>query len=331
MTTLLAQLAPQRSKQYGDLVSALAPYELQLSPVGTEISDLTPLELGGQHFLRFEMPALPTPDQAAEMGALATISAYFEHVAQLGERTGPWLRPLATGFQPLLPPELATARRYRGKTNEVLCQFLCNIARHASDFADRPWQELRLLDPLAGGGTILFTALMLGAEVAGVEQDTQDVHTTVAYLRQFCKESGIACRVQEERLRKVGRRTTLTVGKAPPRRCMLAQGKTEQSAALTLGFKPHFIVTDLPYGIQHNGPLTDLLASGLPVWANLLPPGGTLAFAWDATRLGRDEMIRLVEGHAPLTVCTASPYDQLAHRVDRVIKRRDLLVARKMK
>jgi hypothetical protein len=152
----------------------------------------------------------------------------------------------------------------------------------------------------------------------------------VAYVRQFCHEARISCRVQEERLRKIGRRTTLTLGKTPPRRCVLAQGKTEQSAALTTGFKPHFIITDLPYGIQHNGPLLDLLTTGLPVWAGLLPVGGTLVFAWDATRFARSEMAGHVAANAPLVVLDTPPYDQLAHRVDRVIKRRDVLVARRV-
>jgi hypothetical protein len=285
--------------------------------------------LAGQHYLRFDLPTLPTPEQARELGTLATLSAYFESIDQLEDRPGPWLRPLETGFQPILPAELAAARRYRGKTNELLCHFLCNLARYASDFTHLPWTDLRVLDPLTGGGTILFTAMMLGAEVAGVEQDEQDVRTTVAYVRQFCQEAGITCRVQEERLRKVGRRTTLTVGKTPPRRCLLAEGKTDQTAAFVLGFKPHFVITDLPYGIQHNGPIVDLLTGGLPVWANLLPRGGTLVFAWDATRFERAEMVSLVEATAPLTVLNHAPYDQLAHRVDRVIKRRDILVARR--
>lgn len=330
MVTLLAQLAPQRSTQYSDLVSALAPHELMLSPLGDSISALAPLEIAGQRYLRFELPDLPTPEQTQELGSLATLSGYFEMVEQLDNRSGPWLRPLETGWKPVVPAELAAARRYRGKTNELLCHFLCNLARFASHFRERPWQELRILDPLAGGGTILFTALMLGAEAAGVEQDEQDVRTSVAYVRQFCQEAGIACRVQEERLRKVGRRTTLTIGKTPPRRCMFAQGKTEQSAAFIAGFKPHFVLTDLPYGIQHNGPLVALLTAGLPVWANLLPSGGTLVYAWDATRFSREEMVNLVETTAPLTVLNESPYDQLAHRVDRVIKRRDILVARRL-
>jgi hypothetical protein len=329
MTTVLAQLAPQRSSQYGDLVSALAPHELRLSALGSSINDLTAVEVAGQPYLRFTLPALPTPDQSAELSSLATISAFFEYEEQLDGRLGPWLRPLESDFEPVLPAELATARRYRGKTNEVLCHFLCNIARSASVFHDRSWRDLRVLDPLAGGGTILFTALILGAEVAGVEQDEHDVRTTVAFVRQFCQEEGIACRIQEERLRKIGRRTTMTLGKNPPRRCLLANGKSDQSADFISGFKPHFVVTDLPYGIQHNGPLVELLTGALPVWANLLLSGGTLVYAWDATRLERSEMIALVESLAPLTILNQPPYDQLAHRVDRVIKRRDILVARR--
>ena len=57
-------------------------------------------------------------------------------------------------------------------------------------------------------------------------------------------------------------------------RCLLANGKSDQSAAFISGFKPHFVITDLPYGIQHNGPLVELLTNALPVWANLLPSGG---------------------------------------------------------
>lgn len=330
MTTILAQLAPQRSSQYGDLVSALAPHELRLSVLGPSIRELNTVEVAGQPYLCFNLPNLPTPEQSVELSSLATISAFFECEEQLGGRPGPWLRPLENSFQPLLPAELATARRYRGKTNEVLCHFLCNLARVSSSFQDRSWRELRVLDPLAGGGTILFTALMLGAEVAGVEQDEQDVRTTVAFVRQFCQEAGIACRVQEERLHKIGRRTTMTLGKDPSRRCLLANGKSVQSAAFISGFKPHFVIADLPYGIQHNGPLIELLTSALPVWVNLLPRGGTLVYAWDATRFKREEMIALAESLAPLTILNQPPYDQLAHRVDRVIKQRDIVVARRV-
>ncbi|GIV76663.1 MAG: hypothetical protein KatS3mg050_1057 [Litorilinea sp.] len=329
MTTLLAQIAPQRSTQYTELATTLAPHELTLSPAGKALTELKPVTLGGQPYLQATLQQALTPALAWELGALATTSAYFEYHEQVGGVPGPWLRPVETGFRPALPPELALTRRYRGKTNELFTHFLCNLARFSSGVANLPWRQLRLLDPLAGGGTTLFTALVLGAgAVAGIERDPQDVKSTAAFIRQFMREKGIACRVKEERLRKVGQRWTFTIGKEEPQRCVLALGDTGQANTLVAGFKPHLMVTDLPYGIQHSGVLVDLLTLALPVWSSLLPPSGVLVFAWDATRFPREKMATLVESVSPLRVLHSPPYDRLAHRVDRVIKVRDVLVAR---
>ncbi len=326
MPTLLDQIAPQRSTKYSDLATQLAPLELQASPLAAQISELQPLTLAGQTYLRFAVPSVLTAPQRRELGTLATLSAFYEWFDQIGEVTGPLLRPLETGFVPALPAELVSARRYRGKTNELFTHFLCNLARFSSNFADQPWPALRLVDPLAGGGTTLFTGLMLGATVAGVEQNEQDVQSTVVFLRDFLRDARIACQIKEERFKKLGRRWVCTVGK-PPQTCILAQGDTADAAALLPGFKPHLIVTDLPYGIQHNGPLIELLTRGLPVWAKLLLPGGVLVFSWDATRFPRSEMIELVEQSSSFKVRNAPPYDHLGHRVDRVIKQREVLVA----
>ena len=232
--------------------------------------------------------------------------------------------------EPRLPLDLVTARRYRGKTNELFTQFLCNVARHASDFSEQPWTDLRVVDPLAGGGTTLLVALSLGADVAGVEKSPQDVESTAAFLRAYTREKGIPCKVQEERLRGVGRRWWFRVGRAPQGQCILALGETARAEDLLRGVRPpHLIVTDLPYGIQHHGPLVALLDDALPVWAGLLLPGGALAFSWDATRFSREEMLAIVGREGRLAVLHDPPYDALAHRVDRVIRRRDVLVARR--
>lgn len=330
MPALVAQIAPQRSTQYAALADALAPHELRLSAIGPLVIDITPARLGGQDYLRLELTAMPDARQMRELGALAMTSAFFELRDSLDEHEGPWLRPIDTGFEAVFPPDMVMARRYRGKTNELFTRFLLNIARHSSAFAAESWRELRVFDPLAGGGTTLFSALALGAHVAGVEKDAQDVQTTAAFIQQYAREEGIACNVKEERLKKVGRRWWFELGKADPRRCLLALGDTLQSAELLAGFrKPHLIVGDLPYGIQHHGELEMLLRQALPVWASLLMPGGAMALAWDATRFPRADMIALAQPALPAScaVLDAPPYDALAHRVDRVIKRRDVLVA----
>ena len=330
-TIVVAQIAPQRSTQYSSLACTLAPHELLLSPLGGAIADLRPIRLGDQDYLRFELPAPPDDRARRELGLLACTSAFFLLYEELGGRPGPFLQPLETHTAPALPAELLMARRYRGKTNELFTLFLCNAARFSSAFAGQPWNSLRVFDPLAGGGTTLFAGLVLGAEVAGVENQRGDVESTATFLSEFLREAGVRFDLKEERLRKLGHRWAFTIAGVPPRRCLLAHGDAIQSAELLAGFRPHLIVTDLPYGIQHQGPLGELLTAGLPAWAGLLAEGGSLAFSWDATRFPRREMVALVESASPLRVRNDPPYDRLGHRVDRVIKQRDVLVARRLK
>ena len=330
MTTLLAQIAPQRSTQYSELAGTLAPHEFKLSALGGSISEITPLELGGQHYLKCVMTAEPDANQIRELGMLAMTSAYFFYYDELGSFPGPLLRPIETEFRPHLPPDLVSTRRYRGKTNELFTHFLCNLARFSSGYAHEPWESLRVLDPLAGGGTTLFTALVLGADAAGVENNTKDVESTAVFLKQYIRAQGIACRIKEERLKKLGRRWHFAIGKPTSQQCLLTCGETGQTDQLVAGFKKaHLIVTDLPYGVQHQGQLAGLLKEGLPVWTSQLLDQGALVFSWDATRFSREEMSAVVEANSPLKVLNHSPYDQLAHRVDRVIKQRDVIVARR--
>ncbi|MGQ9683961.1 MAG: hypothetical protein ACUVX9_15630 [Anaerolineae bacterium] len=331
MTTLVAQIAPQRSTQYAALAGALAPHELRLSPLGAEITSLDAVVLAGQAYLRLELRREPTETELAELGALAMTSAFFRYFERLGERDGPFLQPLDTRWAPAMPADLPEVRRYKGKTNELLTRFLCNIARYSSAFAHQPWGSLRVLDPLAGGGTTVFTALVLGAAAAGIDSSARVVESTASFLREYARGEGIAAQIKEERLRGVGRRWWFSLGKAIRLRCLLATGEIGAAPTLLAGFgRPHLIVGDLPYGIQHAGELEALLRQALHVWAGLLEPGGAMALAWDATRFPRERMLAQVANCTALLALNDSPYDLLAHRVDRVIKRRDVLVARKV-
>ena len=328
MPQFVAQIAPQRSTQYVKLADSLAPHELRLSPLGPQMSETRWLTLGNQNYLHFDLPADPSQEQAHELGMLATTRAFFRYYERLGQVDGPFLRPIETRFQPTLPPELLYTRRYRGKTNEMFTHFLCNLARFSSHTrATRPWDRLRVFDPLAGGGTTLFAGLVLGASVAGVEQNAKSVESTAAFVKQFMRERGIVCQEKRERLKGVGKRWLFAIGKEEAQQCILSVGDTADSQALTSGFRPHLIVADLPYGIQHHGELVSLLTRSLPVWASLLPPSGAMVLAWESKRFPRPDMIELVRSVSDLIALNAPPYDALAHRVDRVIKQRDVLVA----
>jgi hypothetical protein len=150
-----------------------------------------------------------------------------------------------------------TTLRYQGKTNELFTHFLCNLARFSSDFSQESWTTLQVFPPLSGGGTTLFAALVLGANVAGVEQHKKSAHSTAIFLKQYLQEQQIPHSFKKERLKKFkAARWWFTLGKEPSKRCILARGENAQSAELIAGFKrSHFIIADLPYGIQHKGAL----------------------------------------------------------------------------
>jgi hypothetical protein len=326
---LALRIAPQHSAQYADMAARLAGPELLASPLGPHVRRVEPLRLGGGSYLLAELaPSVDEATLAAVLGRLGGTAEAFEHVATLDGRDGPFLRPLELHRPEPLPRALAEARRYKGKTSEVFTRVLLNLAIFAGAHAGRP--RLRVVDPLAGGGTTLFVALAAGHDAFGLERTRRDVETTAAFVRQFCREQRVPHR--ELRVAKGDRRFTFELGpRAEPRTLVLAEGDAcradEELATVPGGARFHALAADLPYGIRHRGGPLDLLAQALPAWERLLVPGGALALAWDATRLRRDAVVAAVRDGCGLTVRTEAPYEALAHRVDRVIKERDVVVA----
>ncbi|MBE3558722.1 MAG: hypothetical protein IMW89_05770 [Ktedonobacteraceae bacterium] len=331
---LALKITPQRSTQYASMATALALPELLVSPFGPAIHEIGPLKLAGQEYLlaTVDEGCLQTATLCDVLPRLGATSEVYEYFERIGVVQGPLLRPVESHFTPFVPREMAEARRYKGKTNEVFTRVLLNVALFAGDFAERYAERLRILDPLAGGGTTLFVALAGGYDAAGIELDRQDVETTAVFVRQYLEHERISFKELDERGRKAGRRYRFEIGPKTDRRLLvLAHGDT-CDAEMHLrdvpgGAHVHAVVADLPYGIQHIGEIEALLGKALPVWERLLLPGGTLALAWNATRIERAAMVALCARHSHLQVQDEPPYTQFAHAVDRVIKKRDILVA----
>jgi len=326
------KITPQRSTQYANMADVLAGPELVASPLGAAIQDVTPVRLAGQVFLLVTFADTLVPGEMlpvlSRLGATSEVYEYFE---QVGEVQGPLLRPMEPQFTPFVPLEMAEVRRYKGKTNELFTQVLLNIALFAGAYASEYTGRLRVLDPLAGGGTTLFLALAMGYDAFGIELERQDIETTAVFLRQYLHSEHIPFKELDERGRRAGRRYQFEIGhKKETRLLVLAHGDTQQAnlhmQEVPGGPRMHAIVGDLPYGIQHFGEIATLLQKALPVWEQMLLPGGTLALAWNATRIERANMVELVQQHTHLTVKNEPPYTQLTHTVDRVIKRRDIVV-----
>jgi hypothetical protein len=336
MKKLALKITPQRSNQYANMAGKLAGPELLASPLGTAIKLIEAVIIGGQSYLLVALDdeSILSPCPALEdiLPRLGATSEAYEFFKQIGEVKGPLLRPLETSFAPFVPLEMAEIRRYKGKTNEVFTRVLLNIAIFAGAYCNQCTGQLRVLDPLAGGGTTLFLALAAGYDAFGIEHQRQDVETTVVYIRQYLSSIHVPYKELDERHRRDGRRHQFKIGReGVTRRLVLAHGDACEAnlhmQEVPGGLHLHAIAGDLPYGIQHFGKIAELLSRALPVWEAMLLPGGTVALAWNATRIERSAMIELVEQHCQLRVRNDPPYTQLAHTVDRVIKKRDILVA----
>jgi SAM-dependent methyltransferase len=327
------KITPQRSTQYAHMTAELAEPELLSSPTASLIREVVPTTLAGQRYLLIDgAEEILTSNTLQVLSRLGASSEMYEYFSSVGNVPGPLLRPVEPQFVPFVPLEMAEARRYKGKTNEVFTRVLLNAALFAGSYAGEFTERLRVLDPLAGGGTTLFLALAYGYDAFGIELERQDVETTAVFVRQYLENERISYKELDERGRRAGRRYQFEIGPKGNRRYfVLAQGDTREAALhmreIAGGPRFHAIVGDLPYGIQHFGELASWLGAALTEWQKLLLPGGTLALAWNATRIERAEMIELIERSTSLLVRNEPPYTQFAHAVDRVIKKRDIVIA----
>lgn len=334
---LALKITPQRSTQYANMAQILAGPELLASPLGEFIAGIEPVKLAGQEYVLVEIrdgreEAELLAELAMILPRLGATSEGYEYFAGLDGIAGPLLRPIEPNFTPFVPLEMAEVRRYKGKTNELFTRVLLNLAIFAGAYREQFTGRLRVLDPLAGGGTTLFLALAAGYDAFGIEQSRQDVETTEVFIRQYFRSEQVTYKELDERGRRVGRRYQFAVGpKREPRHLVLVHGETVQAQQhlqeVPGGPRVHAIVGDLPYGIQHFGEIESMLKQALPIWERLLMPGGTLALAWNATRIERSALLQLLETSTKLHIRNDPPYTQLEHTVDRVIKKRDVAIA----
>lgn len=330
---LALAIAPQRTTLYGDLARFLAEPELLASPLGARLHDHEVAQLGGQDYLLVDLDE-PTADELKLLDYFGTVAGVYEYFPDLGDLEGPFLRPLEPTATAFVSPEIIETRRYRGKTNELFTMFLLNMAVFAGDFAGGIGERLRILDPLSGGGTTLFTALVRGYDAFGIEHEKEDFDTTNAYVQQFLRAIGTPFKRVEERVRGSGRRAIFTIGRREQTRTLgLILGDTydapELLAGIPGGARFHAIVSDLPYGIQHKGQVQRFLREALPGWGEMLLPGGAMTLAWEASTVRRETAVARVATHPGLQVVTTPPYDALEHAVDRQIQQRDVLTIRR--
>lgn len=317
------------TKSLGVLASAELDVVLthRLGAVGTEIASV---EEGRTSYLRFEYLG----DRAQLVDQLAMLSAT---AAVFVEHSTVSLEPLPLDGVLTFGTELVTTQRYKGKTSERLTRLMLNLAG-ATDASTAP-NDRSVLDPMCGRGTTLNWALLYGARATGLDVDRRALDEYATFLEQWAKGNRLPHKLQRYKKQHsecrhfdfavATDRATLDAKRTPDIRTFNAPA---DDASIPVG-RHAMIVSDLPYGIQHQPRSTgdraptsvaELVENVSGRWSEQIRTGGSVALSWNVKSLGRSDMAALLETAGFDTVATAG----FEHRVDRTIIR-DLVVARR--
>jgi SAM-dependent methyltransferase len=335
-----ALLKASANRVYGESAFALAASELRALDRGLLAGVVQGVERGAVAGVDYLLVDTASPLTADDLGVVSNRSSLHALFEVEGDRFLPVpVAPLA-----VMDEDVTTIQRYPGKTNEAFTHLLVNVAlaEGGAFRAVLAGDRVTVLDPACGRGTTLNRAVVYGMDAVGIELDQRDVEAYTTFILTWMKDKRLKHQLAQAKLRK-GRdtpahRITVTYGRGKDRSTHRVVDIIHDD---TLGARAHLkarcadvLVCDLPYGVQHGSqPAGERLARGpagllrqaLPVWLDLLKPGGAMALAWNRNTLARPALADLVVG-AGFEVRAADGDDAFLHRVDRAILR-DVLVA----
>jgi hypothetical protein len=330
-------IAPSSNRVYADASVRLTIAELAAfagAVLDAKLTDVEPITLAGVPYVAFT-----APDPGLSERDIAYLSNLSSVYALFGVE-GDLLRP--AGLHPLayFDDDLLTIQKYSGKTNEQFTKLLLNLtllaSSHASHMLDR---RLLVLDPLCGRGTTLNQALMYGYDTIGIDTDGKDFDIYSAFIRTWLKRKRIKHKAEITPVRKekrlLARRLSASI--AGEASLTVYHADSTKAREFLKGGIADVIVADLPYGVTHGSRTGEanlsrspvqLLRAAIPVWTQLIQPGGTIGISWNTHVASRAEAVSILEEN-DLRVRTGDGYDDLEHWVDQSINR-DVLVARKV-
>ena len=266
----------------------------------------------------------------------------------LFERGGDSLRPVELPRRDRFDADLLTILKYPGKTNEVFTKLLLNVTVWSGNaVSGRP---LRVLDPMCGRGTTLNQVLMNGWHASGLDVDGRDFDTYSAFLRTWLKTKRLKHdadvtpgpprgRQARAPTARRGRRDQGGVeGRGRAHRRVREHRHPEHAGRPQGGVdgrgrhrrpvrRPARQPQPHARGVRLTRSPLDLLREAVPVWVDVLRPGGALGIAWNTHVAARDDALAVLAA-AGLEVLDDGAYRAFPHRVDQAIQR-DVLVARR--
>jgi len=329
---------PRHSRVYLGAAGAMAVNELVFAGrfMSGPPADIREETIGGVPYVLFERSAALAADDVRLLSRLSFAYALFE-------LRGGLLAPVTRDHGYFIDEDISAILKYSGKTNELFTRLMLNLAL-ANPPGAAPY---RVLDPMAGKGTTLYEAMMLGADAYGVEIDPKPAHESFTYIK---KHFEMARYKHTSHTEKTG--GTDPAGKkytATRYRVEMARSKDEQRAGHSRIFEMvagdtrntaayfkkdffHAIVADLPYGVQHGakkkpqgGGLTrnalELVREAMPGWVKALKPGGAVVLAWNLFLIDREKMVEVFAANG----LAAPEMPDFSHRLDQATHR-DLIV-----
>ncbi|MEV0387008.1 SAM-dependent methyltransferase [Nonomuraea sp. NPDC050643] len=331
-------ILPAFNRVYGESSIRLTRSELAVFSsrgLGREVRDTEETRIGGVPYVTFETAE---PLTEADVSLLSNLSSVYAVFGMEGEL----LRPLTMRPRDRLSSDLITIQKYAGKTNEHFTKLLLNVTALAADKG--LGERLSVFDPLCGRGTSLNQALMYGYDAYGIDVDGKDFEAYTGFVKTWLRNKKLKHTAETVPVRReralVGRRFNVTFGLSKE---AVKAGDVQHLTVINADtlrsrefFKPRsfdLLVADAPYGVQHGSkggghglsrsPM-DLLRQAVPVWAELLRPGGAMGLAWN-TYGGKSADLAAILTDAGLEVVD---YPDFEHWVDQAIVR-DIIVARK--
>jgi len=298
--------------------------------------DIRDEDIGGVPYVLFGRGAMLTAGDVRILSRLSFAYALFEMRDGL-------LAPIARDHGYFIDEDISAILKYSGKTNELFTRLMLNLA-----LANPPGAApLRVLDPMAGKGTTLYEALMLGADAYGAEINPKPAYESFVYIKKHFEMARYKHTSHTEKTGgadPAGKKFTATRYQVE-----MTRSKEEQRAGNSRKFEMvagdtrhvstyfkkdffHAIVADLPYGVQHGakkkpqgGGLTrnalELVKEAMPGWVKVLKPGGAVVLAWNLFLIDHEQMADLFAVNG-LTVLDMPDF---SHRLDQATHR-DLIV-----
>jgi hypothetical protein len=337
MTDYAMLISPAANKVYARASLGLMQSELSVfngALLSGRLREIRQVSRQGLSYLCFAADALSERDRRA----LANLSSVYA----LFEMQGEWQKPIELSRWDLFDDDLLTIQKYAGKTNEHFTKLLMNVTLLSTTFAGELLdRKFAVFDPLCGRGTTLNQAVMLGFDAAGTEIDGRDFDAYRAFFETWLKNKRIKHHVEVHG--RKDRRLSVVLASTKERYLAgdtinVAVVNADTARGLEFFRRASFdvVVADAPYGVQHGARAggkklarspAELLASALPVWRELLRPGGAVGIAWNALLMSRRDGEEIL-ARAGFDAFDAGAYLGFEHRVDHAIVR-DVLVGQR--